>query len=215
MWIAGVVFACATAVVFWVSAVSTASSGTASVLVGPLDERSLLTLSVLLAFAALCVGLWGVDAPRRMAPLKVIGVILAACGGALAAFASVLTVDVNVTPVLHAGCDTGYVVVERAFLMGSSGTVYRDDGAFVATPVGRTSGDDAYQPFSMGGYTVTEERGTLTISYAVNRPVESMGVTAGSGTTISLPVIDGRTPHCGLAAGSGPEPEPLPTPASS
>lgn len=81
--------------------------------------------------------------------------------------------------------------------------------------MGRTSGDDAYQPFSMGGYTVTEERGTLTISYAVNRPVESMGVTAGSGTTISLPVIDSRTPHCGLAAGSGPEPAPLPTHPSS
>lgn len=212
MWIAGGVFAFATAIVFWVLAVSSASSGTASVLIGPLDERNLLTLSVLLAFASLCVGLWGVEAPHRMLPLKVIGVVLAACAGALAAFAAVLTIEVNVTPVVLAGCDTGYVVVERALLMGSSGTVYRNDGAFVATQVGRTSGDNAYQPFSMGGYAVTEERGTLTISYAVNRPVASTGVTAGSGTSITLPVVDGRTPHCGLTT---PRLPPITTPPSA
>lgn len=210
-WVAGGVFAFATAVVFWVVTVSSASSGTASVLIGPLDERSLLTLSVFLAFAALCVGLWSVEAPRWMLPLKVIGIVLASCAGALAALATVLTVDVNVTPVMHSGCDTGYVVVERAFLMGSSGTVYRQDGAFIVTQVAMTSGDDAYQPFSMGGYAVAEERGTLTIDYAVNRPVASMGVTAGSGTSVSLPVLDGRTPQCGLQPGADPFADPIPT----
>ena len=116
-----------------------------------------------------------------------IGVVLATCAGALAALAAVFTVDANVTPVLHRGCDTGYVVVERSFLMGSSGTVYRQDGAFIVTQVGWSSGDNGHQPFSMGGYAVTEERGMLTVSYAVNRPVASTGVTAGSGTSRSLP----------------------------
>jgi hypothetical protein len=214
-WVAAGVFAFATAVVFWVVTVSAASSGTASVLIGPLDERSLLTLSVFLAFAALCVGLWSVEAPQWMLPLKVIGIVLASCAGALAALASVLTVEVNVTPVLHGGCDTGYVVVERAFLMGSSGTVYRQDGAFIVTQVAMTSGDDAYQPFSMGGYAVTEERGTLTIDYAVNRPVASMGVTAGSGTSVSLPVLGSRKPQCGLQPGADPFADPNPTPPSA
>lgn len=222
VWVAGGVFAVATAVVFWVVAVSSASAGAASVLIGPLDERSLLTLTPLLAFASLCVGLWGIEAPRGMLPLKVIGVVLAGCAGALAAFVSLITVDARVTPVLYAGCDTGYVVVERSFLMGSSGTVYRQDGAFIGTEVGRTSGDNGFQPFSMGGYAVTEEQGTLTVSYAVNRPVPSMGVTGG-GPSISLPVLDGRAPHCAPGAGSGPtpapttpsaEPEPAPEPVT-
>ncbi|AZS48508.1 hypothetical protein [Microbacterium oxydans] len=214
-WIAGGVFACATAVVFWVVAVSSASSGAASVLIGPLDELSLLTLSALLAFGSLGVGLWSIEAPRRMLPLKVIGVVLATCAGALAALAAVFTVDANVTPVLHRGCDTGYVVVERSFLMGSSGTVYRQDGAFIVTQVGRSSGDNGHQPFSMGGYAVTEERGMLTVSYAVNRPVASTGVTAGSGTSLSLPVLDDRSPQCGLhtarSADQAPYP-PIPSP---
>lgn len=207
VWIAGGVFAVATAVVFWVVAVSSASAGAASVLIGPLDQRSLLTLSVLLALTSLFVGLWSIEAPRRMLPLKVIGVVLAGCAGALAAFVSLMTVDARVTPVLYAGCDTGYVVVERSFLMGSSGTVYRQDGAFIVTEVGRTSGDNGFQPFSMGGYAVTEEQGTLTVSYSVNRPVPSTGVTGG-GPSISLPVLDGRTPHCAPGTGSGPTPTP-------
>ncbi|PRB25331.1 hypothetical protein CQ037_14900 [Microbacterium sp. MYb50] len=95
--------------------------------------------------------------------------------------------------------------------MGSSGTVYRQDGAFIVTQVAMTSGDNAYQPFSMGGYAVTEEQGTLTIDYAVNRPVASMGVTAGSGTSVSLPVLDSRTPQCGLRPGADPFADPIPT----
>ncbi|MFK3678018.1 hypothetical protein ACI2IP_09805 [Microbacterium sp. NPDC090218] len=199
-WIAGGFFAIATAVVVWALAVPSVTSGAASVLIGPFDEPSVLTLSVFVALASLCVGLWSIDSPRRMLPLKIIGVVLAACAGAIAAFLSALIVDVNVTPVLHAGCDTGYVVVERSFLMGSSGTVYRQDGPFTATQVARSSGDDAYQPFSMGGYAVTEAGGTLTIDYAVNRPIDSTGVTGGSGSTISLPVLEDRTPRCGLTA---------------
>jgi hypothetical protein len=42
----------------------------------------------------------------------------------------------------------------------------------------------------------------------VNRPIDSMGVTGGSGSSFSLPVLDDRAPRCGLrsAGDSGPAP---------
>lgn len=207
-WIAGGVFAFATAVVVGVLTVSSTTSGAASILIGPFDERSLLTLSVLVALASLCIGLWSIDPPRRMRPLKIAGVVLAAGASAIAVFLAALIVEANVTPVLHGGCDTGYVVIERSFLMGSSGIVYRQDGPLIVTQVARSSGDDGYQPFSMGGYTVTEAEGTLTVDYAVNRPIDSTGVTGGSGSSIVLPVLEDRTPRCGLQAAGDPGPTP-------
>lgn len=209
-WAAGGLFALATAVLVWVLVVSSATSGASSVLIGSLDQRSLLSVSVSVVFVSLCVGLWSVDSPRWMLPLKIIGVALSGCAAALAAFVSMMIVDVNVTPLLHDGCDTGYVVVERAFLMGSSGTVYRQDDSFLVTEVARTSGDDAYQPFSMGGYAVTESAGSLVVAYAVNRPLDGASVSPSPGTSFSVPVLRGRTPQCEGASGPTPNSTPKP-----
>ncbi|MDF2558660.1 MAG: hypothetical protein K0R99_106 [Microbacterium sp.] len=184
--------------VSWQVGVSAATSGTASLLIGPLDDHSLMPIATLIAFVALAVGLWSVDAPRWMLPLKIIGIVLAACAGFLAAFSVLLGADVKVTPLLHGDCDTGYVVVERSLLMGSTGTVYRQDGGVVVTAMARTSGDNAYEPFAMGGYAVTEKDGTLSVRYAINQPnagSNPLGTYAGS---FSVPVVEGRTPDCGL-----------------
>lgn len=222
-WVAGGFFAVATAVVVWVLAVPSASAGSLSVLVGTLDERSLLGVAVPVALVFLCVGVWSVDVPRPMLPLQIVGGVLAACAGGIAALFAVLMVDANVTPVLHDGCDTGYVVVESSFLTASNGTLYRQDGAFVVAPIARTSGNDAYQPFSMGGYSVTEADGSLLITYVVDRPYEGGEARTGSGSPITVPVLEGRTPTCGLQAGgtlvlpssTTPTPEPPPVTAAA
>ncbi|WP_262001479.1 hypothetical protein [Microbacterium sp. Mcb102] len=206
--VAGALFAFATAVVLGQLGVSAATSGTASLLIGPLDERSLMSLAMLIAFLSLGIGLWSVDAPRWMLALKIIGIVLAACATALAAVVITLVGDAKATPLLQGDCDTGYVVVEHQSLRGSSGTVYRQDG-LIATSVARTSGDDAYEPFAMGGYAVTEAGDTLSVSYAINRPnagSNPLGTYAGA---FSVPVLEGRTPQCGLDAHR----EPLPSPA--
>ncbi|MBT2496780.1 hypothetical protein J7E45_14295 [Microbacterium sp. ISL-59] len=207
--VAGAFFALATAIVVGELGVSVATSGEASLLIGPLDERSLLTGSMLIAFAALCVGLWSVDAPRWMLALKIIGIVLAAGAGALAAFLVMLSIEVKVTPLLQGDCDTGYVVVERSFLMGSSGTVYRQDG-LVATSVARTSGNNAYQPFAMDGYAVADADGTLTVSYAVNEPNTNSNPAGTYAASFSVPVLADRTPHCGYEAQREPIRSPSP-----
>lgn len=214
-WIAGGLFLAATAAVIGVLGVSTATSGAGTVLIGSLDERSLLSIAVVVALVSLGVGLWSIGAPRWMLPLKIIGVVLAVGAGVIAAFLAVLVVEANVSPVLHEGCDTGYVVVERSFLMGSSGTVYRQDGLIIATAMGRTSGDDGYQPFATGGYAVSEAQGSLTITYAINRPYEGMDTASAALGSITVPVLAGRTPQCGIDAGGGKLPSPGPAAPSS
>jgi hypothetical protein len=195
--IAGGLFAIATAIIVWMLALDAASSGTASVLLGALDGQSVLSLAMLVAVSALCVGLLGVAPPRWMLPLKIVGAVLAACAAAVAMLDVVLTVEANVTAVLSDGCDTGYVVVERSFLLGGNSTVYRMDGPLTIVRVGRASGDDGYQPFSTGGYAVTADGDTLTIHYSVDRPSEDTDLTAAGYPTLVLPALPG--PHqCGL-----------------
>lgn len=213
-WGAGGLFALATAVLVWVLAVPSVTSGASSVLIGPLDQRSLLSVFVSVSFASLSIGMWSIDSPRWMLPLKIIGGVLSGCAAAAAAFVTMIIIDVDVTPLLDDGCDTGYVVVERAFLMGSSGTVYRQGESFVVTEVARTSGDDAYQPFSMGGYAMTETDGSLVVAYAVDRPLDGASVSPSSGTSFSVPVLASRTPQCEGASGRTPNPTPTPDPPS-
>ena len=212
--IAGAFFAVATAVVVGQLGVSAATAGTATLLIGPLDERSLSTIAMLIAFLSLGTGLWSVDAPRWMLPLKIVGIVLAACAAALAALVITLVGDAKATPLLQGDCDTGYVVVEHRSLRGSSGTVYRQDG-FIATSVARTSGDDAYEPFAMGGYAVTEADGTLSVSYAVNRPNSYANPAGTYASSFSVPVLEERTPQCGLEMHREPPLDPGPASPSA
>lgn len=188
--IAGAVFACATAVVLLVIIVDRLSTGAASVLLGPLDERSILSVTMLIASVALGIGVWGVTPPRWMVPFKMLGIVSAVVLVFGAALSTLVSTDVSTTTVLEDGCDTGYVVVERSFLMGSTGMVYRQDGPVIATRMGRTSGNNAHQPFAAGDYTASTHDATLVIEYRPNQ--------GGASVTVSVPVIVDRIATCGL-----------------
>lgn len=82
-------------------------------------------------------------------------------------------------------CDTGYVVVERSFLLLSSGTIYRSEGPFIGVAVGRSSGDDGYRPFGAGSYTMTRTADDWQIDHEIE-PGRS------ASTALSLPVLDGH-----------------------
>lgn len=195
-------FALATVVAFLVIIVDQASAGAASVLLGPLDEAIILSATMLIASVALVLGLCGVASPGWMLPFKILGIIGSAVLVLCAAFFTLVSIDVSITTVLEDGCDTGYVVVERSFLMGSSGTIYRQDGPVIAAQMGRTSGDDAHQPFAAGDYTASTEDATLMIEY---RPDQG-----GASVNVSLPVIVDRLPTCGLVTHS-PDEQPQPS----
>lgn len=184
-------FACATVVAVAVIAVDGLSAGTATVLIGPLDDQILLSASVLIASAALAMGLWSVSSPAWMVPFKILGILGAAVAVLGAGFSTLWSIDVTMTTLTDNGCDTGYVVVERSLLMGSTGTVYRQDGPIIASPMGRTSGNDAHQPFAAGDYAAAVDGEALIVEY---RPDP-----AGSRVTLELPVIVDRRPSCGFA----------------
>ncbi len=189
--IAGWMFACATVVAVAVIAVDWFSVGTASVLIGPLDDQILLSASVLIASVALVMGLLRVSSPTWMLPFKILGVLGAAVAVLGAGFSTLWSIDVTMTTLTDDGCDTGYVVVERSLLMGSRGTVYRQDGPIVASPMARTSGNNAHQPFAAGDYGAAVDGKALIVEY---RPDP-----AGNRVTLELPVIVDRRPSCGYA----------------
>lgn len=189
--IAGGLFAGATAIVIAVITVDRLSAGAASVLLGPLDDQIILSTSMLVASLALVAGLWNVSPPTWMLPFKILGLLGAVVTVLGAGVFTLFSIDVSRTTLIEGGCDTGYVVVERTLLFGSKGTVYQQEGLFIASPMGRTSGDDAHEPFAEGDYTVTTTDGTLTIEYGVDR--------GGPTATLSLPAIVDRVPSCGYA----------------
>ncbi|MCS3444426.1 hypothetical protein [Microbacterium phyllosphaerae] len=189
--IAGWMFTCATAVAVAVIAVDWFSARTASVLIGPLDDQILLSAAVLIASVALVMGFVSVSSPTWMLPFKILGILGAAVAVLGAGFSTLWSVDVTMTTLTDDGCDTGYVVVERSLLMGSRGTVYRQDGPIVASPMARTSGNNAHQPFAEGDYGAAVDGEALIVEY---RPDPT-----GSRVTLELPVIADRQPSCGYA----------------
>ncbi len=187
--IAGWMFACATVVAVAVIAVDWFSAHSASVLIGPLDDQTILSASMLIASVALVMGLWAVSSPTWMLPFKILGVLGAAVVVLGAGFSTLWSIDVTVTTLTERGCDTGYVVVERSLLMGSSGTVYRQDGPIVASPMAHTSGNNAHQPFAAGDYSAAVDGEALIVEY---RPDP-----AGSRVALELPVVVDRRSNCG------------------
>ncbi len=75
-------------------------------------------------------------------------------------------------------------------------------GPVIASPMERTFGNNAHQPFAVGDYTATTKDGTLIVEYRVNQ--------GGTPVTLSLPAITDRLPNCGLADNS-PDARPNPT----
>lgn len=184
-------FAGATAIAVAVIAVDWFSAGEATVLIGPLDDQTILSASMLIAFPALVMGLWSVSSPTWMLPFKILGVLGAVVAALGAGFSTLMSIEVSVTTLLEDGCDTGYVVVERMLLMGSKGTVYQQHGPVIASPMERTFGNNAHQPFAVGDYTAATKHGSLIVEYRVNQ--------GGSPVTLSLPAITNRLPNCGHA----------------
>lgn len=202
--IAGGAFACATAIAVFTIIVDRASGGTASVLLGPLDEQTILSGAMLVAFVAIVVGLWGVGGPRRMLPFTIVGILAATVAALTAGFFSLVSVDVSLTTVVEDGCDSGYVVVERQLLLGSSGTIYRKDGPLVSTIAGRVSGNNAHQPFAAGDYTATRNGSTLLVRYRPNP--------GGTAVQLFVPAVVDRESACGL---TDPDPGGRPQPSAS
>lgn len=182
-------FAGATVIAVAVIAVDWFSAGEAAVLIGPLDDQSLLSASMLIASLALVMGLWNISSPNWMLPFKILGILGAVVAVLGAGLCTLVSVEVSRTALLEDGCDTGYVVVERSLFMGSKGTVYQQDGLFIASPMGRTSGNNAHQPFAAGDYTATTKKSALIVEYRVNQ--------GGAATTFSLPAIVDHQPSCG------------------
>lgn len=184
-------FASATAAALGVILVDRLSDGAASVLIGPLDDQTILCSSMLVAFTALVTALCSVSARGWMLPLRILGIIAATLSALAAGFATLVSVDVARTSILEDGCDTGYVVVERDLFRGSRGMVYRQDSPFVAAPVDSVHGDDAHQPFAAGDYDAQSSDGFLTVVYHVNQGAPAV-------TTVMLPFVTDREPACGL-----------------
>lgn len=209
----GAVFAVAAGVVAIVVGVEEGSSGTASVLVGPVDGATLMTSSMVVALLALTVGICSIGVPRWMLPLSILGGIAGSCATALAGFSLLMASDSTVTPLVHQGCETGYVAVERSFLFLSTGTIYRHDGPFIVTAVGRSSGDDGHKPFASGTYAFTEKDGVWLVRYAN----DSSSVGTGGARPLSLPVLTDSERRCSVPdpVGLRDSPDPSPTSAQS
>lgn len=164
--VSAVPLAAAIALIFFLLRVHDSSDGAVSVLIGTFTSGRLVNLAALVGFCALGAGLCAVPVVRWWL-LLVIPLRLAAIAAAvLAAGLAWMTSSVSVVPLASAGCETGYVVVERSFLLGGSGTVYRVDGVYV-TEVAHTIGDDGYHPFFDGAYTVQEKGDVLEVWYSV------------------------------------------------
>lgn len=201
LWVAGAVLGFAVAILVTLLFVSTASDGAAAVLVGTLDSNGLAGLSSIAGLAALSVGLCAIPVGRRALLLLVPARIAGIAGTALAGVVWLLTASATVVPLIADGCDTGYVVKEESFLLVGSGTVYRQDGLLVAA-VARTSGDDGYHPFADGAYSVTASGASLDVWYSHDLDPFAAPVTTDRDPDLTLPILTGRTPACGLATGA-------------
>lgn len=216
--VAGVVLGAATALIAALQAVSGPSGGTTTVMIGALRSSELIMLATLVALVCLAVGLCAIPV-RRVWLLLLVPARLAAVAvsGAGVLLAGLLLTSATTVPLVSAGCDTGYVVREDAFLFATWGDVYRMDG-ILATKVARTSGDDGYQPFAEGAYAVTEEGGALRVWYDIVRDPYAGPVRTQGDPAFTLPVRADRVPGCGIAVPTrAPRatPAPVPTPPSA
>ena len=208
-------------VLSFVLVVDTVSGGKSSLLVGWLTSDRITHLTIVVSFALISVGLCLIPMPLRSLWLVIPARICAVGATCLAAFLWTLTAEASVTPLLNGGCPTGYVVVERSFLLAGSGTVYRSDGIFVSA-VAYTSGDDGYRPFEDEAYVV-EGDDPLRVWYTIDgSPGDDQAVSTLGQPDLVLPaLIAAAEPSCDPqdAAPRGPIPDPTtptePSPVTS
>ncbi|WP_298745416.1 hypothetical protein [uncultured Microbacterium sp.] len=165
LFVAGLLLSLGTSLIAYVTAVSRTAAGDVTVLVGTLGAAQIVILASVACLTALAVGLCLIPVARPwlalLVPVRAVAV--------LAAFATSVPLMwspwTTVTPLLVDGCETGYTVVERSFLLVGTGSVYRVDGV-VATRVGTSVPDDGYHPFADGNYAVTSDGDALHIWYS-------------------------------------------------
>lgn len=179
-----------------VSDVSARSNGERQVVVGPWNDGTLLMASVVASVVLLAVIVIAVPAPRwwllLLVPLRVLAVAAALLGGVVLALA-----DESVTPIVADGCDTGYVVSERAFLRASSGEVLRLDGV-IGTWVTATRVDNGHKPFAERSYLAVTDGTTVRVRHTARNA--SDGVSTADDPQFVLPRIRFAA-GCGLAGG--------------
>lgn len=176
-----------TVAVAGVALVDSMSGGAMQLMLGPLLSEQIIGVATILAFTMTASMLCVVPAPSGWLVPVVIARALS-FGAALVAFLwGVFMLPAAVTPLLVAGCESGYIVKERSLLLLSSITVFEKNGLLII-PVTHTSADDGYQPFAAGTYDawVTGNRidGWFAMEPGPARPVE----------TFTLPSL--RSPDC-------------------
>ena len=196
--VVGAVFAVAVTVLVTLLAISAASGGRVSVLIGTLGSDRIAGLALVLALSCLAAGLCLIPVARPWLLLLVPARLVAIAASCLAAFAWLITSSATVVPLISAGCETGYVVEEESFLFAGSGTVYRADGILV-TAVEQTSGDDGYHPFDDGAYAVEADGDTLEVWYNINVDYAAAPVSTDGEPSFTLPQLTDPTFACGMS----------------
>jgi hypothetical protein len=194
--VAGTLFLLAAAIAVAVSLVSARSDGLQQVIIGSWPGDVLATRSVVASIVFLTVLVIAVPAPRwwllLLVPLRVVGITASLLGGV-----GVGLTDDSATPIVADGCETGYVVSERAFLFAASGQVLRMDGV-IGSRVASTTVDDGHKPFLDRSYLAVADGDTVRVWHTV----ESVGapLNTSSEPAFILPRLSYQT-GCGLAGG--------------
>jgi len=195
---AGLVLAVSTAVLAVLTGVSATSQGQTIVILGILSSTEVSELSIIAALTSLAVGLCLVAVPRVWLLLLVPARTVAILSVVVAAGIGAISPAPVVTALLSDSCETGYVVLERSFLLLGGGSVYRLNG-ILATRVAFTAGDDGYQPFADGNYTVAADDATLRIWYNAHFDGEPAPPAATGRADVTLPIVTEGTNTCGRA----------------
>ncbi len=135
-------------------------------------------------------GLW-------LVPARVLTIAVACFAG----FVWCVTSSATVVPLVNAGCETGYVVVEESFMLAGWGTVYRTDGIFV-TAVEKTLGDDGYHPFADGAYAVVDDGESLRVWHGIAFDYSAAPVSTDRDPDFVLAKLTDRTFSCGVSTGA-------------
>ncbi|WP_062205466.1 hypothetical protein [Demequina salsinemoris] len=187
----GVALAILVAFYAGVTVVAVRSEGGTRVLLGSQDSYALQELAVFLGLGVLALLLCVIPGNRwwylLLVPARV--VTFGACG--VAGLIWLFSLEDTAVALEVDGCDTGYVVLEKSFLMGSSGSIYERDG-LVITQVAYVPGDDGYHPFAEGSYSVVERGRQLLVWYDVEPPVSTPAERMEEEPDATLPVLAGH-----------------------
>ncbi|MDQ1084312.1 MULTISPECIES: hypothetical protein [Microbacterium] len=191
-----------------VLSVSVRSDGLQQVIVGSWNGDGLFTASIAASAVLLAVTVIAVPGRRwwllLLVPLRVTAVVAALLGGL-----GLALTDESATPIVANGCETGYVVSERAFLFAASGDVLRMDG-IIGTRVDRTTVDDGHKPFQNRSYIAVADGDVVRVWHTVESVWNNLDTR--DEPMMVLPRLTSAT-GCGLAGGAPMSPSPAPVAA--